>query len=314
MALIAERVDSPPALMYGRMGVSLALQAVGDATADPTLLRAADALLPGEDELDEVSRIDVTHGLAGLGIGYLALAARAADPAPYRMMADRCARRLFRERAAVDEQLGALPVGNPAHGISVADGFAHGRAGIACFLLAHATRSGHQECRERALEMLVALADRVLDLAIRAEMSVARPMAASWCQGLAGIGTALVRGARAFDDDRLLGAARAAARGCLAVAPRVPMVTQCCGMAGIGEFLLDLAAVTEEHAYRRAAMDVLELMLLRSGGSRTSPSFPDTSMATNTPGWANGASGVLSFLRRLVDPSTPRLWMADGPA
>jgi hypothetical protein len=34
-------------------------------------------------------------------------------------------------------------------------------------------------------------------------------------------------------------------------------------------------------------------------------------MAASTPGWATGASGVLSFLRCLADPAGPRLWMAD---
>src|SRR5262249_47073245 len=100
--------------------------------------------------------------------------------------------------------------------------------------------------------------------------------------------------------------------GCLAVAPRVPLVTQCCGLAGIGEFLLDLASVTDDIRYRQDAINILNLMLIRSGGSPTTPCFPHTSMATSTPGWATGASGVLSFLRRLVDPSSFRLWMADS--
>ncbi len=65
-----------------------------------------------------------------------------------------------------------------------------------------------------------------------------------------------MRGARIFDDERLLAAARTAAAGCKAIAPRVPLVTQCCGLAGIGEFLLDLAVVTGDGRYRQDALDV----------------------------------------------------------
>jgi hypothetical protein len=148
-------------------------------------------------------------------------------------------------------------------------------------------------------------------LAARAATPQARPMSGSWCQGLAGIGTALVRGARAFGDDRLLDAARAAASGCLAIAPRMALVTQCCGLAGVGDFLVDLALVTGEERHCRDAFNLLELMLMRAGGSRTEPIWPDNSLAGESGAWATGSAGVLSFLRRLRDPSTPRLWMAD---
>lgn len=311
-ALIAQRVDTPPALLYGRMGISLALQAIANATDNTYIRRAAEAIIPGQEDVANEQRVDVTHGLAGLGIGYLAFAATASDPGPYRTLADQCAMRLLLGEAMIEQQLGALPLGNVAHGISVADGFAHGRAGIAYFLLAHAAQSSHDRSRRQARKLIDALADLVPDLAARAESRLARPMSASWCQGLAGIGTTLVRGAHFFDDERLLMAAQTAATGCLAVAPRVPLVTQCCGLAGIGEFLLDLAIVADDIRYRQDAINILDLMLVRSGGSLTAPSFPDTSLATSTPGWATGASGVLSFLRRLVDPSSPRLWMADS--
>jgi hypothetical protein len=76
------------------------------------------------------------------------------------------------------------------------------------FLLAHAAQSGHEESRRQARKLIDALANLVTDLASRAETRMARPMAASWCQGLAGIGTMLVRGARFFNDVHLLKAAQ----------------------------------------------------------------------------------------------------------
>lgn len=311
-ALIVENVKTPAALMYGRMGISLAIRCIANATDDAHLQQAAEDILPGKDDVANEQRVDVTHGLAGLGIGYLAFAAMAPDPGHYRALAGQCAQRILLDEGMIDEHLGALPVGNPAHGISVAAGFAHGRAGIAYFLLTHGAQSGHDESLRQARKLIDGLAVLAPGLAAQAQSPLARPMAASWCQGLAGIGTTLVRGASYFDDENLLEAARTAATGCLALVPRVPLVTQCCGLAGIGEFLLDLANETDDIHYRQDALGILDSMLIRSGGSKTAPSFPDSSMATNSPAWATGTSGVLSFLRRTVDPSSTRLWMADS--
>ena len=174
---------------------------------------------------------------------------------------------------------------------SVADGFAHGRAGIAYCLLAHAVASSYSESRRHARKLINELADLTTKLAVRVQSRLARPMSASWCQGLAGIGTTLVRGAEFFNDERLLEAARTAAVGCLAIAPRVPLVTQCCGLAGIGEFLLDLAALTGDIHYRQSALAIFNLMLIRSGGSRTALRSPESSIETGNPGWAAGTAG-----------------------
>lgn len=313
-ALVAQTVSTPTGLLFGRMGISLALHAVANATDDVHLHGTAHGMVPSADDVAKESRVDVAHGLAGLGIGYLVLSADPTHASQYQAMANLCAERLCAGMVNIDEQLRALPAGNPAHGISIADGFAHGRAGIAYFLLAHAANSGSEASRACARQLVDAIADLVPGLVARAESRRGRPMSGSWCQGLAGIGATLLRGAHWFQDERLLSAARMAAAGCKAIAPRVGLVTQCCGLAGIGELLLDLAFVTGDTRFRDEALDTLGLMLLRSGGSRTAPSFPDSSMATETPGWASGATGVLSFLRRLVDPSSARLWMADSPA
>lgn len=309
IAYVAGRVDSPPALLYGRMGIAIALQEVAGACSDEKLELAALSVVPEEVDVRGERRVDVTHGLAGIGIGFLSLAATESHSNRYLHLADECAKRLLDEDA--EGQLSSLPVGNPTHGISVADGFAHGRAGIAYFLLGHGAITDNPTSLETSLTLMLHLADLVSDLERKTNSPLARPMSASWCQGLAGIGMTLVHGARFFDDHRLLEAAECAARGCLAVAPRVPLVTQCCGLAGIGEFLLDLSITSGVSGYRENALQVLNLMLMRSGGSLSAPCFPDTSLARTGVDWATGTSGVLSFLRRLETPSTPRLWTID---
>jgi serine/threonine protein kinase len=310
-ANVAESVATPTSLLYGRMGIALALNLVAYNSGNESLSRRAANILPNSDDLWKESYVDVTHGIAGLGIGYLAFAASAPEAQPYLLLADQCAERLLNEVTIIDEQLNALSKGNPAHGISIADGFAHGRAGIAYFLLAHAAQRGNKDSAAKAFELLFALSKLIPDIVKPATSRSGRPMAASWCQGLSGIGTAMLRGGCFFKDESFLYAAEVAAKACLDIAPRVPLVTQCCGLAGIGELMIDLSIITRNIKYHQSAIQILNIMLSRSGGTRTKPYFPDSSLAAITPGWANGAGGVLSYLRRLADPSSQRLWMVD---
>jgi hypothetical protein len=83
-------------------------------------------------------------------------------------------------------------------------------------------------------------------------------------------------------------------------------------LAGIGEFLLDLGLMTKDSRYRDDALSIFNLMLARSGGSKTAPRFPGSNLVDDAPGWGNGTAGILSFLRRLIDPATPRHWLADN--
>jgi hypothetical protein len=85
-------------------------------------------------------------------------------------------------------------------------------------------------------------------------------------------------------------------------------VSQCCGLAGVGELLVDAAAATGDGRLHRAAEEVAGLILARSGGTPRRPLFPDNTLAASGPGWATGSAGVLSFLRRLRDRGGPRLW------
>jgi lantibiotic modifying enzyme len=136
-------------------------------------------------------------------------------------------------------------------------------------------------------------------------------MTASWCQGLAGIGTAMVKAASLLSEDRYVDLARESARACLAVAPRMPVVSQCCGLAGVGELLIDLAETTGEANYLAEAEYVLSLMLNRAGGDPSQPSFPDHSLMRSSGQWGVGSAGVLSFLRRLRQGGGPRLLTAS---
>lgn len=100
----------------------------------------------------------------------------------------------------------------------------------------------------------------------------------------------------------------------MALAPRIPVASQCRGLAGVGEFVLDVALATGSAAHRRDAVRIAEFILLRTVGPAHAPLLPDHTVQRTGHGWATGSTGVLSFLRRLADPVTPRLWPASAPA
>ncbi|GAA4877824.1 protein kinase domain-containing protein [Kitasatospora terrestris] len=255
---------------------------------------------------------DLIEGVAGIGVGRLLLArhARAAGDdalaARHLDVAAACERMLATGGARLTPA-GATTTGSAA----LAEGMAHGRAGVAYFLLEYAAATGDPAAVRRAREACAQLAGvtpRVLAAAARPE---ATRRYGSWCRGLAGIGTVLVRAADRLEEPRYLELARDTARACAGVAPRMPLVTQCCGLAGVGELMVDVATATDDEEFWEAARTVAALALSRSGGTRARPVLPDADLVRASAGWAGGSAGVLAFFRRLRDRGGPRLGLLD---
>ncbi|MBW8486013.1 class III lanthionine synthetase LanKC N-terminal domain-containing protein [Actinomadura parmotrematis] len=267
----------------------------------PQLPRAC----PGE-------RDDLAQGVAGTGMGNLMLAVlrerqgrRACTEELVR--AEECAEVLSvgHELRTADE----LPAPLPGSGVRADLGMAHGQAGIAVFTVTCA-RMGIAEPSEAERRVAVLLAE-VPGLIAASEGAAAKPMAGSWCQGLAGIGAAMLAAWRWLDDDRYLEAACAAGRAALRVAPTMAVLSQCCGMAGVGELMIDLGLATRSQEYLDGAHQVLALMLARCGGTVERPVFPDHSLAAAAGQWGVGSAGTLTFLRRLRDEGGHRPWTID---
>ncbi|AZQ74379.1 hypothetical protein EKH77_27055 [Streptomyces luteoverticillatus] len=309
----------PPGLMFGGTGtaVVLATTATHPGAADAEdLLHAAHRLAPPDpSRLPSAAdaRDDHTHGLAGIGTAHLLLATLTGDDR-HLDVADACARRLLDAgcRRAAD---------TPGSGASALHGFAHGTAGLVAFALAHRSALGPDRRTDRALE------DWIAQLARQTRQSIAdttgpgvRPLAGSWCQGLSGMGTALLRAAHDLDRPDYADLAERAARAALHVAPRMTAVNQCCGLAGLGEFLLDLARTTGRPDHWRArARHVAALVLTRSPDPGREPALchdprpVDDPSADRRTAWATGDAGVLGFLRRLRDDGD-RLWTPAASA
>jgi hypothetical protein len=299
-----------PGLYTGSTGIAIFIAATGIALGDETLVSLAEPM--ARPVLSQVADDDQHNGLAGIGTGQLLLWHITRDDSRLDI-ASSCAERFL----AGDPLDGFLYADQPDYtdcgSVSRTLGFSHGLAGVIHFLLAYRAATGGDAADPVLRKGCDALAQHMTPLIDAARSASAKPMHASFCQGLAGIGASLARAARDLGDDDHLGLARSAAVACQEMAPRMYALTQCCGLAGIGEFFLDLAQVTGDQADLRRADRVADLILARAGGSVGAPVFPDTSLHESSGGWSTATAGVTSFLRRLRSPGSPRMWL-DPPA
>ncbi|MFB8237091.1 class IV lanthionine synthetase LanL [Kitasatospora purpeofusca] len=289
-----------PGLYDGRAGVDLFLaQAAHLLGTEPVgAATAATTDLPSDLPADQVS------GAAGLGTARLLLARLArADGRPeeaerHSAVAAACARRLTDGRPTDPRE-----TPNPGTAALV-EGFAHGRAGLAHFLLALPGTDG--TTAEAARRLVDGLAEDVPRLAAEARAPGATRRYGSWCRGLAGLGSVLLQAGRLYGEPALVARAAEAAAAALVPAPRTGPVGQCCGLAGIGELLVDLAVATGDERHWRSAEEIAGLILARAGGPYDRPLLPGVDPTTESASWAAGTPGVLGFLRRLSRRGGPR--------
>lgn len=323
-ALAARLVDCPdtpdatlPGLHFGMAGAALA---VAEATAAGMLERSpeVDAFMTAWLRCDHFDWPDVTHGAAGQGIAAL-----------------RCAEVLGETvwletaRAAADYLCASqqadgswvMPEGVPGMSGETLTGFAHGVAGIAYFLLHAGRRCGDAravEAARRAVEWLLGKArvpeDRP-DLLVW-EYSDRNPAIWNWwCHGGPGIALTLLAAFEDCREARLAEAARAALR----VHPsaiRYANLSQCHGLAGMGEAYLEAARVlgdaewTERAAAIETALDALAVR----------PLPDEAAWMVEYPGVFTGdlmvgGAGVAHFLLRLRSPGlTAPLLLGPLPA
>src|SRR5581483_11805782 len=227
----AARVGLPPGLFLGVTGVDVFLGQAADHGIDvPGGPRAAS--IPGPDW--EPVNADLVTGAAGVGLGHLALHRATGDPA-HLDVARNCASWLGQTGPAAED-----PPPEPA---DLSSGSAHGLAGVTGFLVTLAAQTGNETDLAVARQHVAQLTERTRVLAGQARKQDAQPLTVSWCRGLTGIGWTLLQASTAADV-------------CLAYLPRLSVLGRCCGAAGIGGFLIDLALATEDDGYWDAADDV----------------------------------------------------------
>ncbi|GAA1802993.1 class IV lanthionine synthetase LanL [Actinomadura chokoriensis] len=303
----------PAGLYFGTAGAAWAVLDAGLALEDAGLV---DAALAVADRLPTaVDAPDITHGTSGIGLTALHLWVRTGHV----RYAERAVAAADALAAAVEDRAGKLSWSTPAqHESKLAGrryyGFAHGIAGVGCFLTACARAAG----RADLLALAAAAGENLLDEAAGTERSAMwgagpgdAPTAPYWCHGAAGIGGFLVRLADATGDARFARGAERAARSVLEHRWRAPL-GQCHGLSGNGDFLLDMAAFTGDGEYRHAAWRLARIVLANRAQRGRRSVFPDEFGQVSVT-WGDGMSGILGFLLRALY-GTPRLWTADVPA
>jgi lantibiotic modifying enzyme len=309
---MATRTQHPPGLYFGSAGAAWALYDAADRLGNGELR---------EHALEYALALpmrwpnpDVCHGSAGAGLTQLHLWQATGDPRFLTRVRD-CADGLLAAAVRTGEQIRwpiASDFDSKLAGV-MHYGFAHGISGVATFLLAAAAATGREDCLEAAKaagNTLVAAADRSQEGA-RWQSAVGGAPTRSelyyyWCSGSSGVGTFLLRLWSATGCHEYRELAKAAA---LAVRRTrwVATTAACHGLAGNGEFLLDLAEAVggpyqswaEEHAdclYARHAIHQGRLVV------------PDESGLSVVADFNTGLAGVLGFLLRLRRGG-PRWWL-----
>ncbi|MGG7569049.1 class IV lanthionine synthetase LanL [Streptomyces sirii] len=314
-----------PGLHFGRAGTAWALRDAAVLLDDPALARYADDLalrLPVR-----WPNPDVCHGAAGAGFTHLRMAAgRPGTPFPERVR--QCAQGLVDAGRPVPEGvLWPVPEDfDSAFAGRSSLGYAHGVAGIGAFLLAAARATGECVFHDAAVR-----AGRTLAATARRENSGEGPgrdgpaaawwpqcpgdpepaRSVHWCSGSSGIGTFLVRLWQATGEATALDLALAAGEAVLRARWR-GTTAACHGLAGEGEFLLDLAQATDSPRFLTGARMLATLLTVRST-TREGLCVPlDETGYGCGAGYGTGISGALAFLLRLRHGGT-RLWADPVP-
>ncbi|WP_405164386.1 hypothetical protein OG203_04510 [Nocardia sp. NBC_01499] len=283
----AQRTRLQPGLFVGSTGIEVLLRRLRDAGLDiptpPTDL-ATDWQPYGDD---------LVVGAAGVGLGHY-LQAESASTAPHARqhhldVARRCADMLADHTHAESHYSAEeLPV---AAGLDAAAGLSHGQAGIITFLL-------HMTPDHPALQTRIdTLYRQTRSLIERSDHTTAVPLCVSWCRGLAGIGTTLLRIAEVRDDAEAMDLAIAAGITCAAWVPYLSYPGACCGIAGVGDFLVSLSDATHDDRFTEAAWSAATQLIIRGIADGTESAY--ATEQSNIVSWATGHAGTLAFLRRL---------------
>ncbi|MCK2213718.1 class IV lanthionine synthetase LanL [Actinomadura sp. ATCC 31491] len=309
-----ERERRPsPGLYFGRAGIAVALHDAGRLLDDEGLRSTGVELGLGLPV--GWPNPDICHGAAGTGLALLHLW-RATGDARFRDLADACADGLLKAARRTDEGGVSWPV--PAgfdSKLAGADhyGFAHGVAGVAAYLLAAGTALGRGDCVETAVtagETLLRAAERHGEGVWWAEGPSGGSKLPHWCNGSSGVGTFLVRLYAATGDRRFREAAHGAAMA-VRDTRHASGTAACHGLAGDGQFLLDMAALLDEPAYHELAEDLAASLWARAVLRDGLLVVPDELGGEHVSvAWNTGLAGPLDFLHRLRHGG-PRRWMAE---
>jgi lantibiotic modifying enzyme len=189
-----------------------------------------------------------------------------------------------------------------AHSDGIPLGFAHGASGIAVFLLYLYLATGREEflaAGQRGLEFDLhhAVATKDDGLSWRHSIQSNSPLYPYWQHGSAGVGMCVLR------YWRLLGSARywsILERIFVDVDRKYAVFPgRFMGLAGLGDFLMDMYEASGEARFLQAAHKVAE-GIMQFQVERRGIAFPGDSISRLSCSYGNGSAGIAVFLARLL--------------
>ncbi len=311
-ARLSAEPNRPPGLYFGLAGPLLFLHRAARQLGDGAMEEQAAGLVAGLPT--DYPLPDIAHGAAGIGLTHLMLFA---DTGKIQFLdkAMEVGEYLAHTVRVLNGSL-AWPIPAEPHIREFSGkeyyGYAHGVAGIVTFLIYLSLASG----KDRWLDLAVQGAHTLLRAALRVRgrwywnFGPGDPRRwPHWCNGSSGVGTALVRLYRVTGEWCYLEAAMGAARAVMAE-KWGSTLTQCHGLAGNGELLLDLWEASGDPRFRRWALHLAWLAYLHRIYYRGRCAFPGEGMLRLQADLGTGMAGVGYFLSRCLTAGS-RMLMAD---
>lgn len=300
-------------LYYGLAGIAWFLAEAGEALDQPRLVQRGTRLVAGLPALPDIAH--VSFGNAGIGLAAARLFLATGDGTLLERV-DALARSVG-EMAERGPNGLVWPVSAkyaPDLTVKSHPGYAYGVAGIAYFLMMAAQLTGRERYAALGNDALSGLIQSRKERDGRRwwpTSSLATSGSADWLKGASGIGTTFIRAYLLTGEP----AYRATALECAEMVRPVPRhgpLTQHNGLAGIGEFFLDLADQLGEERARGDAWEIARTIYAQRIDRRADGfgiCFPDED-GLGRPDFMTGASGIAAYLLRLSSGG-PRLMMLD---
>ncbi len=309
--------DRDASLYFGLAGVGIALLRLFEATDRQRWLDAALARARAARRV-EFESAEIMRGAAGIGIFLLRAHQATGDRSHLDVAVD--VGNSVLDGAKIEDAGWHWPYKRPSGAVGSSTGFVHGAAGIACFL-AELFRFTHDS---RLGDAVVGAARWIESQALDTPFGPGwgrwpgdnAPPRFQWCHGAPGIGLFAARAYEAIGDRSLLDLALRGGESTYQAGDYRQNPSQCHGLAGSGETLIELARVTGDRRWLRRAREFGRLAAEYREDTLSGPRWRGDEPGNYSPDLMMGSAGAGHFFLRLARPDlVPMpLMVLPGPA